>query len=136
MKLSVKLVLGIAFLSILVQPAFALGFGKLLDGPSPPDLSYPTKEELDLSGLASLEFKWYIHELMSVSYCEFRLYKGYYGADSELILKEKVFSPDHTFTVGVSQFAGGKVYTWTVRAVAYDGQKSDLSSQSFRVIGK
>ncbi|MBM3249934.1 MAG: hypothetical protein FJZ09_03700 [Candidatus Omnitrophica bacterium] len=136
MRQIMKLVLGAAFLLVLSGPAFSLGGARDMDAPPPPDLSYPTREEIDLTAKDSLEFRWYVHDLMTVSYCEFKLYKGYVGQDAELIISEKVTSPDHSFAVGVDRFQAGQVYTWTVRAISYEGWKSDTSSYSFKVVKK
>lgn len=103
-----------------------------------PRLLYPTKETVDMTGKEMLEFRWSPHEgdrLKRRSY-DFRLYRGRDMLESSLVLK-KFVSPD-MFSLKLKNdlFKDGQVYTWSLRQIYYDSQKSRKASQSFKIINR
>jgi hypothetical protein len=103
-----------------------------------PQLLSPRSGEVDLTGQDFLEFKWSPHEgnLTSRDYYDFRLYKGYDFLESALIFKQKVPPDIYVVRLRADMFTTGQVYTWSVRQVYTNGNKSHRSFQSFRVIKK
>lgn len=100
-----------------------------------PVLLSPASDGVDLAGKDSLEFKWSPHEGDSVrrDYYDFRLYKGYNFLESALLLKQKVPSDIYVVRLRADMFEDGQVYTWSLRQVYTDSNKSHRSFQSFRV---
>jgi len=95
-----------------------------------PRLAYPTGPEVTITG-DYLEFKWW-HGGIGVRSYEFNLYKG--GGPSGDVIVQKTLPFDvSSVQVEAKLFEDGQTYTWTLRQVADDGQKSDQSFNTFRV---
>lgn len=114
------------------------GMGASFDFIPQPRLTWPIKEEINLTGKDSLEFKWSPHEgrASGREYFDFRLYKGYNMLESTLVLKERVSPYSYSFSVKSDFFEDGQIYTWSLRQVYSGVGKSDRSFSSFKVIKK
>jgi len=136
--MKIKIGLGVFLILFIAihSTSFAFGFGRALEQPPSPDLVRPYGEKVDLTGKDSLEFKWEIDDLMGISYCEFRLYKGYNMYEGNLVYKEQVQAPNHVVNVKAGLFIDGQSYTWYVYEVNLAGIKSDKAFSSFEVIKK
>lgn len=123
------------FLSI--SDAVAFGFNRRIDYNVPkPVLLSPIGDEQDISGKSSLEFRWSPHEGRSLGrkYYELKLYKGYEMLEKTLISKQRIKAGESMINMDAAQFKNGEIYTWSLRQVLNDGQKSDRAFASFRVI--
>jgi len=118
-------------------PAFGLGRSvNSFTNPLPaPRLIYPISDEIDITGKPSLEFRWGMDYAVWVREYEFKLYKGYQTYADNLILKETV-SGNYSLEIDTAKFQDGQVYTWTLKQIGMDGQKSDFAYDSFRIIKK
>ncbi|MDD5431588.1 MAG: hypothetical protein PHO70_01160 [Candidatus Omnitrophica bacterium] len=134
-KSSLLLFLAVCFLSLTTFVYAGRGDG-IFYNPPQPRLVAPYPEKVDLSGKDYLEFKWIIIDSYTIRNCEFRLYKGYEMYEKNLILKQNIDSDTSSFKVESKVFEEGEVYTWSLKAVSYGGQKSDKSFDSFTVIKK
>jgi hypothetical protein len=135
MKRFIKGLLLMVFLLSMTYSVFAFGFARTFDQLPAPDLIEPHGETVNLTGKDSLEFKWWVIDLINVRFCEFRLYKGYAAGDN-LIYKESVYAPSHSIEVKADLFEDGQNYTWVVYEVGSDGTKGDKSFSSFRAVKK
>ncbi len=95
-----------------------------------PRLAYPTGPEVTITG-DSLEFKWW-HGGFGVRSYEFSLYKGG-GPYGDVIMQKTLPFNASSIQVESKLFEDGQTYTWTLRQVSDDGQKSDLSFNTFKV---
>lgn len=103
-----------------------------------PRLIAPVTETVDLTGKASLEFKWSPHEGSAIDrdYYDFRLYEGYDMLESSLVFKKKVSPREFSITIPSETFKDGQSYTWSLRQVYTGSEKSRKSTQSFKIIKK
>ena len=112
---------------------------EVLDDLAPePRLLAPIKEEVDLTGKDSLEFKWspFEGQMWERRFYDFRLYKGYQLITSAEMYVQRVDPKKYSVVLAASLFEDGQIYTWAVRQVYYDLRKSDAVSVSFKVIKK
>jgi len=108
-------------------------FGQSFPGPR---LLYPVTDHIDLTGQDYLEFKWERSDFVNTRSYDFRLYKGYNTVQSTLILKKNVSSTEYPVKIEASTFEINQVYTWVLIRVAFNGNKSDKSFSSFKIIKK
>ncbi|MFA5008522.1 MAG: hypothetical protein WC546_04815 [Candidatus Omnitrophota bacterium] len=108
----------------------------LFDGIKAPTLLYPTTEDIDLSGKGQLEFRWIRTPGLFVYYTEFKVYKGANNFGSDLIYKEKIQPGKFPANVPASYFEAGQVYSWTLRLVLTDGNRTERAYSTFKVIKK
>ncbi|MDD5155052.1 MAG: hypothetical protein PHF11_01005 [Candidatus Omnitrophica bacterium] len=101
-----------------------------------PTLLYPVTDDIVLSGKDHLEFKWIRTRFAETDYFDFRLYRGYNATGQNLILKDKVDSANYPFRVPASLFENNRVYTWVLVQVLRDGEKSDRTFSSFKIVKK
>jgi hypothetical protein len=101
-----------------------------------PVLLSPVQESVDLTGKASLEFRWSPHERARGfrRFYDFRLYEGTNEVESTRIYKEEVPPEQHNKSLPTKMFDNGKVYTWTLRQVYDEGRKSRRSYNTFKVV--
>ncbi|MFA5338054.1 MAG: hypothetical protein WC330_06960 [Candidatus Omnitrophota bacterium] len=97
---------------------------------SSPRLSYPIGPEVTITG-DYLEFKWW-HAGMGVRSYEFSLYKGG-GPSGDVIVQKTLPFDASSMQVEAKLFEDNQTYTWTLRQVSDDGQKSDQSFNTFKV---
>lgn len=95
-----------------------------------PRLAYPIGPEATITG-DYLEFKWWRAGPGVRSY-EFSLYKGG-GPSGDVIVQKNLPFGTSSMQVEAKLFEDGKTYTWTLRQVSDDGQKSDQSFNTFKV---
>ena len=101
-----------------------------------PDLFYPIADNIDLKGGPYLEFKWRRSDFVYTRSYDFRLYKGYQTIATNLILKRAITTDEYPFKVESLVFDPGQVYTWVLRQITLNGEKSDKSFSSFKIIKK
>jgi len=121
---------------IFVLPDSYANRNALFDGIEAPTLLYPVTEAIDLSGKDSLEFKWIKTPGMFVYYTEFKLYKSANNFASDLIYKENIQPGSYPAKVPVTYFEEGQVYSWTLRIVLTDGNRTEIAYSPFKVIKK
>ena len=125
------------FLSLIfVLPASYAGRNALFDNIEAPTLLCPTTEDIDLTGKDKLEFRWIKTPGMFVYYTEFKLYKSANNFASDLIYKENIQSGDYPAKVPATYFEKGQVYSWTLRMVLTNGNRTDKAYSTFKVIKK
>ncbi|MFA5411410.1 MAG: hypothetical protein WC321_06115 [Candidatus Omnitrophota bacterium] len=100
---------------------------------SGPRLLYPVTDNISAPAGGFLEFRWERNYLVKTRYYIFKLYKGYDTTASGLILNQQVRVDEYPFRLPAGQFADGRVYTWVLIQVFYNGKKSDKSSASFKI---
>ncbi|MDD5568527.1 MAG: hypothetical protein PHY88_04920 [Candidatus Omnitrophica bacterium] len=100
-----------------------------------PRLLYPIYDTVVLEGNAPLEFRW-LNDYVWTNRFIFKLYKGYNMYASGLIFKQDVSPGESGIKIDSALFIDGQVYTWSLVMVGSDGQKSDKSFISFRIIRK
>jgi len=100
-----------------------------------PRLLYPIYDTVVLKGNTPLEFRW-LNDYVWTGHFIFKLYKGYNMYASGLILKQDVSPEESGIKIDSGLFSDGQVYTWSLVTVGFDGQKSDKSFNSFKVIRK
>lgn len=111
-------------------------FGHRSFGSMPgPTLLYPTTE-VSLTGKDALQFRWERTNLISTRYFIFKLYKGYNTTQENLLKRQNYFTSEYPITIPASEFEVGQVYTWVLTQVFMDGEKSDRSFVSFKVVSK
>ncbi len=138
MKKKIGIVILLLAILALTAKAFAgrgAGSGSWLSY-SAPELRYPVTQDIDLSGHASLQFKWKQVDSARTDHYEFRLYKGYDMLESTLILKRDIPRDEYPFELPAENFALGQVYTWSLKQVYLSGVKSDRAYSPFKVIKK
>ncbi|MCK9615033.1 MAG: hypothetical protein M0R48_05980 [Candidatus Omnitrophica bacterium] len=132
-------ILGLFFLFsslIFVLPASYAGRNALFDNIEAPTLLYPTTEGVDLTGKNELEFRWIKTPGMFVYCTEFKLYKSANNFASDLIYKEKIQPDNYPAKVPATYFEKGQVYSWTLRMVLTNGNRTDKAYSTFKVIKK
>ncbi|MCK9573423.1 MAG: hypothetical protein M0R20_03355 [Candidatus Omnitrophica bacterium] len=97
---------------------------------SSPRLSYPIGPEATITG-DYLEFKWW-HAGMGVRSYEFSLYRGG-GPSGDVIVQKTLPFDASSIQVEAKLLEDNQTYTWTLRQVSDDGQKSDQSFNTFKV---
>ena len=127
--------LSVLLVLLLSTAALAQGFRNLSGTPPTPTLLSPP-EKVDLSGKDTLKFKWYSSGCMGLSRLEFKVYKGYVNSAANLVYQEDLSGASSSVLVKAELFQQGEVYTYTLRAIATGGQKGDLVSDTFEVVGK
>ena len=137
--MAVKVTITLFFIFLLLSPLSAAGRaqGRILDifnPPFEPTLLYPIGEEVNLCGKDFLEFKWDARDFVRTRYYDFRLYKGYLAIAQNLIAKEHLLSFASSFKIKSDLFKDNQVYTWVLRRVSLEGEKSEASFNSFKVI--
>ncbi len=121
----------IAFADILVKQKHG---GSITFVPTP-DLRapIPVHEKVDLKRKEALPFEWSMEgDPIRRDYYDFRIYKGYEMLASTLIFQQKTQVP--RVLVPSSLFEADQVYTWAVRQVYKQGQKSRRNFDSFTAI--
>ena len=108
----------------------------LFDNIAAPTLLYPITEDIDLTGKDELEFRWIKTPGMFVYYTEFKLYKSANNFVSDLIYKKNIQPDNYPFKVPATYFEKGQTYSWTLRMVLTDGNRSDKAYSTFKVIRK
>lgn len=108
----------------------------LFDNIKEPTLLYPITEDIDLTGKDALEFRWIQTPGMFVYYAEFKLYNGANNYGSDLIYKEKIQPGNYPFKVSANYFEQGKTYSWTLKLVLTNGNRTDIAYSTFKVIKK
>jgi hypothetical protein len=116
-------------------PVFAQGFRGMDDNVPPPFVIYPS-EHADLSGKDTLTLKWRTPGSFDIDHVEFKLYKGYITADSNLVYKEDVDPVESQVDVKADLLQDGETYTMYLRSISREGYKSDRVFNSFQVIKK
>ncbi len=101
-----------------------------------PELYSPVTSNIDLSTESNLKFKWRQVYLAKTDHYEFRLYKGYETIASTLILKQNIPADEYPFELPADNFEINQVYTWTLKQVYINGQKSDRAFSAFKIIKK
>jgi hypothetical protein len=138
MKARVLIILAAAIL-IFISPItseanfYDVNYTESVPGPT---LIYPITDNIDLSGKDKLEFKWMLGGLANTRYYEFKIYRGYNMYGQYLIYKAQAPADIQEYSVSVSNFEAGQVYTWSIRQVFITGRKSDKSFSSFKIIRK
>jgi len=135
MKDSTRLLLAFIIVFAMALPVFARGMFDISTQPPTPTLLSPN-EKVDLSGKATLKFKWYSETSFAVDHLEFRIYKGNVATAENLIFKQDLSMTASSIEVKSDLFDIGQVYTWTLRLLSRGGQKSDKSFDTFEVIKK
>ena len=130
-----KVFLAVIMMLVLVSPVFAQGFRGMSDIVPPPFVIYPS-EHADLSGKDVLTLKWKTPGSFDIDYVEFKLYKGYITADSNLVYKEDVDPVESEVDVKTDLLQDGQTYTMYLRSISREGYKSDRVFNSFQVIKK
>ena len=138
MKNKVKVMMATILVLLLIVPVFAgdgssIIFGRscvLLPGPR---LCYPVNDEVVLTGKDFLEFRWW-NDCMRIDHFIFKIYKGYTMYGSDLVHKQNLPAHISSLKIKSELFQDGQVYTWSLQQVSLDGQKSDKSFNSFKVI--
>ena len=118
----------------MIVPVFAVPLSRVVSGPAPAQLVFPTSDVVDLRGKDYLEFKWIIRNPVFIDYNDFRIYKSYNTYEANLLLKERVSSGKTTLRVKSDIFENNQVYTWVLKVVSHGGEKSDPVYNSFKVI--
>ena len=113
------------FTFLMIVPVFAVPSSRVVRGPAPPQLVFPTSDVVDLKGKDYLEFKWIIRNPVFIDYSDFRIYKSYNTYGANLLLKERVLSGKTTLRVKADMFENNQVYTWVLKVVSHGGEKSD-----------
>ena len=114
---------------------FAQGFRGMSDVVPPPFVIYPS-EHADISGKDVLTLKWKTPGSFDIDHVEFKLYKGYITADSNLVYKEDVDPVESEVDVKADLLQDGETYTMYLRSISREGYKSDRVFNSFQVIKK
>ena len=116
-------------------PVFAQGFRGTDNVVPPPFVIYPS-EHADLRGKDVLTLKWKTPGSFDIDHVEFKLYKGYITADSNLVYKEDVDPVESEVDVKADLLQDGETYTMYLRSISREGYKSDRVFNSFQVIKK
>lgn len=128
--------LGLVLLSTSVILAGAVSFSVdngAFNSVSEPRLRYPIYDTFIIGDNQPLEFSWWRDAVESSGFI-LRIYKGYNMYADNLILNESLPATAESFSVKADTFEDGKVYTWSLVRVAFNGAKSDRSFNSFKVI--
>ena len=133
-KEAINLIIPAFFIFLMILPVFAVPLSRVVQGPAPAQLVFPTSDLVDLKGKDYLEFKWIMPTPIFIDYSDFRIYKSYTTYGTNLILKERVPSDKTIFRVKADEFKDNQVYTWVLRLVSRGADKSDSVYNSFKVI--
>ena len=127
----------LAFLFVVCagSSVFAQGFRGMDNTVPPPFVIYPS-EHADISGKDTLTLKWRTPGSFDIDHVEFKLYKGYITADSNLVYKEDVDPVESEVDVKADLLQDGQTYTMYLRSISREGYKSDRVFNSFQVIKK
>lgn len=123
------------FLVVSLAPLFKVHASYEYLGEAPePELLSPISEVVDLTGQATLEFKWspFVGELWRRQYWDFRLYKGRPMVEDNQLVVKKVDPKVYSVVLDAGMFKDGETYTWAVRQIYLD-RKSDQAHQAFTV---
>jgi len=118
------------FVVLVVAENIALCRSNTSEMTSEPRLVYPTGHQVTITG-DYLEFKWW-RAGMGVRSYEFSLYKGG-GPFGDIIVKKTLPFNASSIQVEAKLFEDNQAYTWTLRQVSNDGQKSYKSFSTFKV---
>jgi len=118
-----------------MPPSYGNRFA-LFEGIEAPTLLHPTTEDIDLTGKDSLQFRWIKTPGVFVYYTQFRLYKTANNFGSDLIYKENVQPGNYPLKIPSTYFEAGQVYSWTLRIVLTDGNRTEIAYSTFKVIKK
>ncbi len=109
---------------------------RIFNSVSGPDLIYPMTDHIVLAGKDFLEFRWEKADIIKSDHFEFRLYRGYKITASALIFKQNFPRDIYPIKIPIDLLENNQVYTWSLRQVFMNGEKSDRSFSSFKVIKK
>jgi len=125
-------------LSIAVFPQASYGANKIriFDSDPGPCLIYPATEDITLKGKDFLEFRWERAGGVKLDHYEFKLYKGYEAIASNLIFKKNFSREAYPINIPARLFENNQTYTWSLRQVFMDSEKSGRSFSSFKIIEK
>ena len=137
-KSCIRLFIIAALLLITNFPLDSYGVNKvrIFDSDSGPYLIYPATEDITLKGKDFLEFRWERAGGVRLDHFEFKLYKGYETIASTLMFKQNFPREIYPIRIPAGQFESNQVYTWSLRQVFMNGEKSDRSFSSFKIIEK
>lgn len=133
-----KKILAISLIFILFFAGFIFAgdirFGSENEPPAP-RLRYPIYDTVILTVNTPLEFRWF-NDYVWTDHFILKLYKGYNMYESSLIYKQNISSGESAIKIESGLFKDGQVYTWSLVRVGFDGEKSDKSFNSFKVLRK
>ena len=109
---------------------------RIFDSDSGPYLIYPATEDITLKGKDFLEFRWGRAGGFKLDHYEFKLYKGYEAIASTLIFKQNFPRNAYPISIPANLFENNQVYTWSLRQVFMNGEKTGRSYSSFKIIEK
>ncbi|MCK9614086.1 MAG: hypothetical protein M0R48_01125 [Candidatus Omnitrophica bacterium] len=118
------------FVMLVVTENIALCRSNTSEMTSEPRMVYPTGYQVTITG-DYLEFKWWRAGAEVRSY-EFSLYKGG-GPFGDIIVQKTLPFNASSIQVEAKLFDDNQTYTWTLRQVSNDGQKSYKSFNTFKV---
>ncbi len=121
---------------IFVLPDSYANRNALFDSIEAPTLLYPVTEDIDLSGKDSLEFRWIKTPGLFVYYTEFRLYKSANNFASDLVYKGNIQPGNYPFKIPATYFEAGQVYSWTLRIVLTNGNRTEKAYSTFKIGNK
>ncbi|MDO8662700.1 MAG: hypothetical protein Q7K98_05725 [Candidatus Omnitrophota bacterium] len=103
--------------------------------PPEPRLLYPIYDTAILFGNNPLEFRWF-NTYIGTDHFIFKIYRGYSMYESALIYKQNISPGESSIKIKADLFDDSQIYTWSLIRVAFGGEKSDKSFNSFKVIKK
>lgn len=124
-----------ALIVLFCASVFAQGFRGMADNVPAPFVIYPS-ERADISGKDVLTLKWRTPGSFDIDHVEFKLYKGYITADSDLVYQKVVDPVESQVDVKADLLQDGQTYTMYLRSISREGYKSDRVFNSFQVIKK
>jgi len=122
------------FLSVQSSQADARGLDPFGGFPGP-QLVSPIADNIVLPAGSGVKFKWLCGR-PRIDHYEFRLYKGYAMTADTLIMKNDVKPGDCEFELPAASFDVGQAYSWSLQIVLLNGDKSDKSYNTFKIIKK
>ena len=137
-KSCIRLSIIAALLLIANLPLDSYGVNKvrIFDSDLGPYLIYPATEDITLKGKDFLEFRWEKAGGIKLDHFEFKLYKGYETIASTLIFKQNFSRDVYPISISAKLFENNQIYTWSLRQVFMDGEKTSRSFSSFKIIEK
>jgi len=130
-----SLVLSFLVLNFILLPAYGLRDALFNDIAAPALLS-PVTEDTDLAGKDTLEFRWLAAPEIFVYYTEFRLYKSANNFASDLIYKKNIQPGNYKINVPSTYFEKGQTYSWTLRIIFTNGNRTEKACSTFKVSNK
>ncbi len=134
----IRVIVPIILLFIVIFPPNSYGSEKAthleFENAPGPALLYPVTDNISLAGKDFLEFRWERRGIIKTRHYEFKLYKGYKTLASTLILKETVSLDTFPIKMPAYLFKDNQVYTWSLRQVFFNGEKSGRSFSPFKII--